>query len=225
MSSVLSKSRIESFSDIVFGLALSIGALSLIGRPVSDAEAVTADLVAFGYSFLILTTVWLRYTSVATTLPIERPVTLRLNLVMLLLVAIEPYLFNLVFASPGVPTAPFSQFVSALFGLDLGGLFAILAAFDHLALRPEAAGVPEARRRNLRTYRNRHVIGSTFFLASALPWFGTWLVFGTASPMLTVRELFWILPVVIGSVWGRAEWILRRQRRPGSGTHDGETPN
>src|SRR2546425_928114 len=56
MSSAVSKSRIESFSDIVFGLALSIGALSLIGRPVSDAEAVTADLVVFGYSFLSSTT-------------------------------------------------------------------------------------------------------------------------------------------------------------------------
>src|SRR5256712_13732566 len=169
MSSVASKSRIESFSDIVFGLARSIGALPRIGRPVSDAEAVTADLVVFGYSFLILTTVWLRYSSVATTLPIERPVALRLNLIMLLLVAIEPYLFNLVFASPGAPTAPFSQFVSALFGLDLGGLFAILAAFDHLALRPEAAGVPEARRRNLPTYRDRHVVRFAVFLPSSVP--------------------------------------------------------
>src|SRR2546428_2370002 len=152
MSSVASKSRIESFSDIVFGLALSIGALSLIGRPVSDAEAVTADLVAFGYSFLILTTVWLRYTSVATTLPIERPVALRLNLIMLLLVAIEPYLFNLVFASPGVPTAPFSQFVSALFGLDLGGLFSILPAVYHLTPPPPAACGPGAPPRHLRAH-------------------------------------------------------------------------
>src|SRR2546425_7180166 len=164
MSSAVSKSRIESFSDIVFGLALSIGALSLIGRPVSDAEAVTADLVAFGYSFLILTTVWLRYTSVATTLPIERPVALRLNLIMLLLVAIEPYLFNLVFASPGVPTAPFSQFVSALFGLDLGGVFASLAAFFHPPPPPGAARVPRGRRRDLRTYPNRHGVWSACFL-------------------------------------------------------------
>jgi hypothetical protein len=30
------KSRIESLSDLIFGLALSIGALTLIGKPPDD---------------------------------------------------------------------------------------------------------------------------------------------------------------------------------------------
>jgi uncharacterized membrane protein len=222
MPPLIKRPRIESFSDLVFGLALSIGALALIGRPIpaSGAEGtVVQDIVTFGYSFVILTTVWVRYTDVATSLPAESPPPMRLNLAMLLLVAIEPYLFNLVFAStPGYlsnPLSSFGQFVSAIFGIDLGLLFAILAVFDHIVLHPGEATLTPERERNFRAYRTRHIIAASSFLASALPWFGPVILSSDLS--LTAREALWIIPLVVGSAWQRTDWILGRRTQSRTG--------
>ena len=64
------KSRIESLSDLIFGLALSIGALTLIGQPPSNIS--TAFFLAyFAFSFLILISVWYSYTQTMSNLRIE----------------------------------------------------------------------------------------------------------------------------------------------------------
>jgi hypothetical protein len=48
------KVRIESLSDLVFGLALSIGSLTLIGKLPQTAQDLVTDVVLFGFSFLIV---------------------------------------------------------------------------------------------------------------------------------------------------------------------------
>jgi len=50
--------RIEAFSDLIFGLALSIGALTLIGQQPTSFEALMIALGLYGFSFLILVSVW-----------------------------------------------------------------------------------------------------------------------------------------------------------------------
>jgi hypothetical protein len=45
------KARIESLSDLIFGLALSIGALTLIGQPPSTFEAILTALGLYAFSF------------------------------------------------------------------------------------------------------------------------------------------------------------------------------
>ena len=74
-----SKSRIESLSDLVFGLALSIGAISLFANPPSTVAALQSDVLEFGFSFLILITVWTRFSNLMEVLPIETRSTLILN--------------------------------------------------------------------------------------------------------------------------------------------------
>jgi hypothetical protein len=75
--------RIESLSDLVFGLALSVGAISLISRLPSSPVGIVYDIVEFGFSFLILITVWISYTSIMSVLPLEDATTITLNVILL----------------------------------------------------------------------------------------------------------------------------------------------
>ncbi len=101
--------RIQSLSDLIFGLALSIGALNLIANKPPDTPALFGNIASFGFSFLILIFVWFRYTELVSVLPVETTGTRALNTIMLFLVAIEPYLFNQIsfgFTSPASPGLP-----------------------------------------------------------------------------------------------------------------------
>jgi len=87
------KLRIESLSDLVFGLALSIGSVVLISRSASSITDIEFNVLYFGFSFLIIVVTWLGYSRTMAVLPSETPNALFLNLLLLFLVAIEPYLF------------------------------------------------------------------------------------------------------------------------------------
>lgn len=68
-SGLIPKPRIESLSDLIFGLALSTGSSSLLSRPPVNPEDVVSGVIGFGFSFFILISVWLRYTAMVTVLP------------------------------------------------------------------------------------------------------------------------------------------------------------
>src|SRR5437879_1884102 len=124
------KPRIESLSDLIFGLALSIGALALIAQPVLTAADLLRDLVDFAFGFIVLIAVWVRYTGSITYLTIETHGVLRLNILMLFLVAIEPYLFNQVFGSLSAPQVDraLANLASAAYAVDLSALMGVLAS-------------------------------------------------------------------------------------------------
>src|SRR3989441_10760946 len=86
--------RIQSLSDLIFGLALSIGALNLIANRPNDTQALFGNIAAFGFSFLILIFVWFRYTETMSVLPVEAGRTRSLYTIILFLVSVEPYLFK-----------------------------------------------------------------------------------------------------------------------------------
>jgi len=48
------KTRIESLTDLIFGLALSIGTVFLLSKPPLSPTDVITYLLEFGFSFLIL---------------------------------------------------------------------------------------------------------------------------------------------------------------------------
>jgi hypothetical protein len=50
------KLRIESLSDLVFGLALSLGSLVLISKPTQTPSDLVSGVMLFGFSFAIV--VW-----------------------------------------------------------------------------------------------------------------------------------------------------------------------
>lgn len=180
--------RIETLSDLVFGLALSIGALTLIAKPPVIASDISTGLMGFGFSFIILISVWLRYTWIMSVLPVEAGTAVLLNVALLFLVSIEPYLLSL------LNFAEFTIFAyaSVLYALDLAGLMGILALFTHMLTREERKLVPTSELRRQRMARNVLFLSMLLFLVSILPQFLLWKIQGT-----TIRVVFWYVSLVL----------------------------
>jgi hypothetical protein len=58
----MQKYRIEVLSDLVFGLALSIGSLTMINQPVTRIDDIEGGILGFVFSFLVIVSVWVSYT-------------------------------------------------------------------------------------------------------------------------------------------------------------------
>jgi uncharacterized membrane protein len=201
--------RIQSLSDLIFGLALSIGALNLISNKPADTQALFGNIATFGFSFLILIFVWFRYTETMSVLPVETGRTRSLNTIMLFLVAIEPYLFNqLSFGLNAVASSPLQQDVaSATYGLDLGAIWIILAAFTHVLTIEEKNLVAPDLFRKYCLFRNLEIVVAAIFFVSILPQFWT-IMIGSTS----LRYVLWGLTFFVrrtGNVYSRL--VLKRR--------------
>src|SRR3989442_2976572 len=115
--------RIETLADLVFGLSLSIGAIGLIASAPTTQSEINSHIYAFGFTFLVLITAWIIYTTYMSVLPGEVRAITFLNAALLLLVALIPYLLNSVeLANPSLNPAEVSaigNYASTLFALDL----------------------------------------------------------------------------------------------------------
>lgn len=118
--------RLESLTDMVFGLALSIGALLLAISNSATVADIESNMLSFGFSFLILIFVWIRYTSIISLLPNtlrQKRSVFYLNVLLLFFVAIEPYLFNILHLST---TQDLASFASSMYAIDIGAIILIL---------------------------------------------------------------------------------------------------
>ncbi len=86
--------RIETLADLVFGLSLSIGSIALLANPATTSVEINNRILAFTFTFLILITAWLIYTTYMSVLPTETREITFLNVALLLAVALVPYLLN-----------------------------------------------------------------------------------------------------------------------------------
>lgn len=163
--------RIESLTDLVFGLALSLGAIILItnNKPM-DAPHLFMAIAGFGFSFLILLQIWFRFTEIMSFLPVETTGTRILNSVLLFLVALEPYLFNILpfFSTSQAPDALY-DLTSSIYALDIGAIYGILSLFTHILTTEEKKLVAPDLLRKYRHSRNLEIIVATIFLVSAIP--------------------------------------------------------
>src|SRR5439155_26051947 len=110
--------RIDSLADLIFCLSLAIDAIAL--RRTAAAATTPADMNSrifiFAFTFLFLITAWMVYTSYMSVLPVDMmPVTF-LSVVLLLLVALIPYLLNNVILGDNPEIRDYS---SSLFALEL----------------------------------------------------------------------------------------------------------
>jgi len=191
--------RIQNLSDLIFGLALSISALTLIGQQPTTTQDFAASLGAYAFSFLILIGLWQSYSSVTSILPTETSSMVDLNVILLFLVSIEPYLFNELFAARGelVP------YVSSAYSIDLTGMFFILAFFLHLLAKEEKHLVPTVLLSRYRTRRNLTILGGLVFALSIYPYFGDVAVYtvvtGDRPYYFTVRSTLWL--VALSLTW------------------------
>ena len=170
------KARIESLSDLIFGLALSIGAFSLISSNSNSPGQILPNILAFGFSFLILMTIWIRYTRLTTVLPIETAGTVYLNVVMLFCVAVEPYLFNLLFSPSAASNG--ANLTTTYYALDLATLFVCLGYLTHLLVGEEKHLVQPGRLRAFKVTRDIELVSACIFLISILPVFWSFQIAG-----------------------------------------------
>jgi uncharacterized membrane protein len=184
--------RIQGLSDLIFGLALSIGAIQFVGNLPTSSGGLTFDLVEFGFSFLILISVWNRYTATTSVMPVETPIMIRLNMALLFLVAVEPFLFDVLFA-PSLGAAVTAQ-ASVYYGIDIGAMNLILAYFTHVLASEERNLIPHQFIRRYKIIRNLLVVSAAIFLSSDIPIF--WSIVVSGAP---VRVLIWGAALLV--VW------------------------
>ena len=187
------KSRMETLSDLVFGLALSIGALTLIGSAPSSFDNLVKSIGYFAFSFLILITVWYTYTRTMSNVRVETRGDVELNVFLLFLVSIEPFLFNELVVS-SLP----AEYVSILYALDIGGLFSLQALLANSILsdknRPEKLLLEYTGR------RNAAITCAIIFFISTLPFFWSWTIPINSQTHVPLRFILWIAPLFIHNI-------------------------
>src|SRR5947208_12495882 len=131
------RTRLETLSDLIYGLSLSIGAISLVitNSQSSSQSDINRNILQFLFVFLILITSWIIYTSDMSVLPVETRLVTFLNVILLILVAIIPYLFDQ--AMSLYNTMADQDYASILFTIDYAGTLLILAGFAHLIAQEE----------------------------------------------------------------------------------------
>jgi uncharacterized membrane protein len=191
--------RVETLSDLIFGLALSIGAITLLTEKPSSVVDLAISLLGFGWAFVILALVWLRYTRIMSVLPVETGRIMGANMLLLFLVSVEPYLYNLIPVSFAVlPGQLDSGITTALYAADLGSMFLIIAYFTHELTIEERKLIPRKLLASYRLQRNATIVSAALFLVSTLPIFWSFAVLG-----LQVRFILWMGTFAV--------WIVRRE--------------
>jgi uncharacterized membrane protein len=188
------KPRIESLSDLIFGLALSIGALTLIGQEPANITQLLQSVIFYAFSFTILISVWYGYTRNMALLRFETRGLMALNIMLLFLVTIEPFLFNQLFGGNAVLV----ENVSVIYALDLGGLFLIQAFLAH-AIFSDKSNPPELLH-GVKLRRNTFLISSLLFFISIIPIFWSWTITITSGVVVNLRIILWLTPIVLPSI-------------------------
>lgn len=158
-------------------------------------SGIVFDIVQFGFSFLILISVWMSYTSIISVLPLEDQTTIILNIVMLFLVSIEPYLFYLNALFDFSAKHVLLDAASTIYALDLAGLMVILALFTHQLTLEERKLLPQQLLAKYRRIRDVLFVSATLFSLTILPVFWNWTILNVPS-----RFYLWFVPLVLSSI-------------------------
>ena len=194
--------RIESLSDLIYGLSLSIGAIGLVVNSVQSSGIgdINRNIIDFAFVFLILVTSWIIYTETVSVLPIETRQVTSLNVVLLVLVAIMPYLFEQAILQSN--TVDVQNYASSLFALDVSGQILIASAFAHIVtLEERRIAVGAGVMAGFRSSRNLlFFVALVVLVGLGVPW--DWLLL-----QVHVRMLVCFVPIIVF-------WANRMRRRP-----------
>jgi len=182
-------------AKMLFGLAVAISAIPLLlhlpGKPIG----IVIDIAEFGFSFLILVSVWLGYWNIMSLLPLEDGTIIVLNVALLFLVSIEPYLFYLNIRFDLVSQELLLNLASVLYALDMTGLMLVLALFTHRLVAEEKELISKKSLARFRLVRNTLFASAGLFAVTILPQF--WSVKLINQPL---RFYFWFVPLVLSSI-------------------------
>lgn len=175
----------DSFSDIIFGLALSIGSLILIQNQVLAWQNFVWNILLFGFSFAVIAMVWLSFSETMRYLSTEIPSVVFLNLLLFFCVVLEPYLFYTLMNSDG----KLSIVASDVFALDVGFMFFVLGTLALIVAKHAKHYHPNFHSNDLTILQGmiypRYILAALFLL-SVDPFL--WV----STPLGHVRVLLWI---------------------------------
>ncbi len=199
-----SRPRLDVFTDMVFGLALSLGALTTVGQPPNEPGDILPATLHFGSGFAVLIVVWIRYSRATTELMHESARRTALTVPLLFLASLEPYLFNFVFTQGHVflardVTVALTAYEvgTMLLAIDIAMLAAILAGFDHLAIGHHDRAVEARAARQHALARDLQAFVVAGFLVSALPSMSWVDLLG-----VPLRAILWCaVPLIALGVW------------------------
>ena len=163
-----------------------MGSLILVGRIPQSGQDLALNVLLFGFGFLILVATWLGYSRTMAVLPVEVPFALVINIVLLFIVALEPYLF---YVLQTVQTAGLADAASVAYALDVGGMFLMQGALAYMVLEESGASGrrplhPLLLARFRMVTRSSAVVGLVF-VVSALP------IFWVSTPIGYLRFYLW----------------------------------
>jgi uncharacterized membrane protein len=181
----MDKKRIEDLSNLVFGLALTLGAITLVKPEQDSFYLLLVTLVQFGLSFAVILWIWRIYNALVPEQDMQKRGRLALNVLLLFLVVVEPFLLSV--------SLSYSSGKSA-YAIDLGITLLILGLFTHYAISDNKLTPDEATKHRMRSNRNLTFFCSGIFFASLIP--QLLLDNGGAD----IQSLMWLSALAIGVV-------------------------
>jgi hypothetical protein len=130
-----------------------------------------------------------------SVLPVEDPRTIVLNIAMLFLVSVEPYLFYLNVVFDLEQQEAMLNAASIAYALDMAALMTILALFTHELTIEEKKLLPQDILGYYRRVRNSLFLAAVIFGATILPIFWTIRVLDTP-----LRFYLWFVPLIVASI-------------------------
>jgi len=154
---VIGKGRMEAFSDGVFAIAITLLVLDVAvhppGTPLEQVLHAWPAYVAYVVSFLTIGAAWLAHTALTDRLAQSDSIFLRLNLLVLLVVAFLPFPTRLV--ADALQHTDAERVAVTVYGLTLlvirllGSALAEYARREHLYLPPGEGKDPPGEQRKL----------------------------------------------------------------------------
>jgi uncharacterized membrane protein len=187
----MDKKKIEDLSNLVFGLALTIGAINLVKPDQDSILSLATVLIQFGLSFAIILWIWRVYNALVPEQDMQKRGRLALNVILLFLVVIEPFLLSV--------SLSYSSGRSA-YAVDLGIILVVLALFAQFAIEGNDLAPTETTKRRLQSNRNLSLFCAALFFLSLVPQ----LLLDKSGA--DIQSIMWLSALLIG-VAGRS---LRR---------------
>jgi len=200
----------DSFSDIIFGLALSIGSLILIQNRVLVWQSFVANILLFGFSFAVIAMVWLSFSETMRYLSTEVSSVVLLNLMLFFCVVLEPYLFYTLINSNG----QLSIVTSDVFALDLGFMFFVLGTLASIVVKEAKRYHPNYHSNDLTLLQKmiypRYILAALFLLSvDPFLWVSTLL----PAPFDHLRFILWTSSLAVFLVYYMKVSIFHTEKK------------
>lgn len=200
----LSKTRLEAFSDGVFAIAATLLVLDIAlhppGSPLKQVLEAWPYYLAYLVSFLTIGGAWLAHTALTDRLARADPFLLRLNLLLLLMVAFLPFPTRLV--AEALHDVNGERVFVTMYGLTLIAIHALGFALDEYALREHLYTV--GREGKILEQSGRSLLG--VFVSYVIA-----ILIGLALPALAVAFYFGIAIYLVAPIREIGRLLFRRR--------------